>query len=277
MGCGHDAAAAPGRAVAGSAGGAVARSPASGQEAGACDRLQPRQGQEAGALSRADRRRPGHSGRVATGRRRAGRDRRDGGRAVARRGQSLSAADRAHHRPERAPGAQEPAPAKAGGEAVPAGEKLVSLFEPHADIIVKGGREVQYGHKLNLATGKSGLILDVVVEAGNPADAERFLPMLDRQIARRGRPPPMAAMPVATISNKPRRAACRMSPSTRSAASPLPTWSRAPGSIAGCATSAPGSRPASPASNAPMAEHAAPGAGSTISRPTSGPPSSPTT
>ena len=79
------------------------------------------------------------------------------------------------------------------GEAVPAGEKLVSLFEPHADIIVKGGRAVQYGHKLNLATGKSGLILDVVVEAGNPADAERFLPMLDRQIARRGAPPRQTA------------------------------------------------------------------------------------
>ena len=43
---------------------------------------------------------------------------------------------------------------------------------------------MQYGHKLNLATGKSGLILDVVIEAGNPADAERFLPMLDRHIAR---------------------------------------------------------------------------------------------
>ena len=87
------------------------------------------------------------------------------------------------------------------GEAVPAGEKLVSLFEPHADIILKGGRQVQYGHKLNLATGKSGLILDVVVEAGNPADAERFLPMLDRHMPararRRGRPPPMAAMPAA--------------------------------------------------------------------------------
>jgi IS5 family transposase len=78
-------------------------------------------------------------------------------------------------------------------EAVPAGEKLVSLFEPHADIIVKGGREVQYGHKLNLATGKSGLILDVVIEDGNPADAERFLPMLDRQIARRGAPPRQTA------------------------------------------------------------------------------------
>jgi len=79
------------------------------------------------------------------------------------------------------------------GEAVPAGEKLVSLFEPHADIIVKGGREVQYGHKLNLATGKSGLILDVVIEDGNPADAERFLPMLDRQIARHGAPPRQTA------------------------------------------------------------------------------------
>jgi IS5 family transposase len=75
------------------------------------------------------------------------------------------------------------------GQAVPAGEKLVSLFEPHADIIVKGARDVQYGHKLNLVTGKSGLILDVVIEAGNPADAERFLPMLDRHIARCGTPP----------------------------------------------------------------------------------------
>ena len=61
------------------------------------------------------------------------------------------------------------------GETVPAGKKLVSLFEPHADIIVKGGRQVQYGHKLNLATGKSGLVLDVVIEAGNPA-RRRALP-----------------------------------------------------------------------------------------------------
>jgi transposase, IS5 family len=75
------------------------------------------------------------------------------------------------------------------GEAVPAGDKLVSLFETHADIIVKGGRDVHYGHKLNLTTGRSGLILDVVVEAGNPADAERFLPMLERHIALCGTPP----------------------------------------------------------------------------------------
>jgi IS5 family transposase len=75
------------------------------------------------------------------------------------------------------------------GQAVPANEKLVSLFEPHADIIVKGARDVQYGHKISLVTGQSGLILDIVIEAGNPADAERFLPMLDRHIARCGTPP----------------------------------------------------------------------------------------
>ena len=79
------------------------------------------------------------------------------------------------------------------GEAVPSGEKLVSLFETHADIILKGGREVHYGHKLNLTTGRSGLILDVVVETGNPADAERFLPMLERHIARQGAPPRQTA------------------------------------------------------------------------------------
>src|SRR5262244_771386 len=79
------------------------------------------------------------------------------------------------------------------GEIVPASEKLVSLFEPHADIIVKGGRQVQYGHKLNLATGKSGLILDIVIETGNPADAERFVSMLDRHMARTGAPPRQTA------------------------------------------------------------------------------------
>ena len=79
------------------------------------------------------------------------------------------------------------------GEPVPAGEKLVSLFEPHADIIVKGSRDVDYGHKLNLTTGKSGLILDLVIEAGNPADRERLLPMLKRHIALYGKAPRQAA------------------------------------------------------------------------------------
>ncbi len=79
------------------------------------------------------------------------------------------------------------------GEAVAANEKIVSLFEPHADIIVKGGRDVQYGHKLNLTTGRSGLILDLVIEAGNPADSDRFLPMLKRHIAVYGEAPRQTA------------------------------------------------------------------------------------
>jgi IS5 family transposase len=79
------------------------------------------------------------------------------------------------------------------GEQVPASEKIVSLFEPHADVIVKGSRDVEYGHKLNLTTGRSGLILDLVIESGNPADSERFLPMLERHIAFYGRAPHQAA------------------------------------------------------------------------------------
>src|SRR4249919_3816125 len=79
------------------------------------------------------------------------------------------------------------------GEEVAADEKIVSLFDPHADIIVKGGREVEYGHKLNLTTGRSGLILDLVIEGGNPADSERFLPMLNRHIGFYGQAPRQTA------------------------------------------------------------------------------------
>lgn len=75
------------------------------------------------------------------------------------------------------------------GETVPATEKVVSLFEPHTDIIKKGGREVQYGHKVTLSTGKSGLVLDAVIETGNPPDTTCFLPMLERHITQYGRAP----------------------------------------------------------------------------------------
>ncbi|WP_095088125.1 ISNCY family transposase [Mesorhizobium sophorae] len=79
------------------------------------------------------------------------------------------------------------------GEPVPAREKLVSLFEPHADIIVKGSRDTEYGHKLNLTSGRSGMILDLVIEAGNPADSDRLLPMLERHIDIYGQAPRQAA------------------------------------------------------------------------------------
>ena len=66
------------------------------------------------------------------------------------------------------------------GEKVAASEKVVSVFEPHTDIIVKDRRDTQYGHKLNLTTGLHGMVLDVVVEEGNPADSSRLLPMIKR-------------------------------------------------------------------------------------------------
>jgi transposase, IS5 family len=67
------------------------------------------------------------------------------------------------------------------GEIVPASEKIFSLFEPHTDIIIKGNRKIIFGHKLNLTSGRSGLILDIVIEKGNPTDSERCIPMLKRQ------------------------------------------------------------------------------------------------
>lgn len=75
------------------------------------------------------------------------------------------------------------------GETVPAREKVVSLFEPHTDIIQKGGREVYYGHKVTLSTGRSGLVLDAVIEDGNPPDSKCCIPMLERHVARYGSVP----------------------------------------------------------------------------------------
>jgi IS5 family transposase len=75
------------------------------------------------------------------------------------------------------------------GETVPSGEKLVSIFETHTDIIVKDRRDTLYGHKLCLATGASGLITDCHVEKGNPADSTLAVSMVERHMERHGRAP----------------------------------------------------------------------------------------
>jgi transposase, IS5 family len=80
------------------------------------------------------------------------------------------------------------------GECVPVEDKIFSLFEPHTDIIAKGNRKTIFGHKLNLTSGHSGLILDVVIEEGNPADSQRCIPMLERQKEIYGKYPEKAAM-----------------------------------------------------------------------------------
>ena len=74
-------------------------------------------------------------------------------------------------------------------EKVPASEKIVSLFETHTDIIVKDRRDTEYGHKIFLTSGPSNLVLDCLMERGNPADADRFLHLLERHTEMYRRPP----------------------------------------------------------------------------------------
>ncbi len=78
------------------------------------------------------------------------------------------------------------------GETVPSGEKLVSIFETHTDIIVKDRRATLYGHKLCLTTGASGLITDCQVEKGNPADSTLAIEMVERHMERYGHAPKQA-------------------------------------------------------------------------------------
>ena len=67
------------------------------------------------------------------------------------------------------------------GENVPARQKIVSIFEPHTDIIIKDRRDTYYGHKICLTGGASNLILDCLIVEGNPADTNLATTMLDRQ------------------------------------------------------------------------------------------------
>lgn len=55
--------------------------------------------------------------------------------------------------------------------AVPAQEKIVSIFEEHTDILVKGFRDVVFGHKVAITTGRSCLVLRLAVLDGNPKDS----------------------------------------------------------------------------------------------------------
>jgi len=66
------------------------------------------------------------------------------------------------------------------GLSVPAAQKVVSIFEPHTDVLVKDRRDTFYGHKIYLSGGGSNLICDCVIEDGNPADSQLVEKMLNR-------------------------------------------------------------------------------------------------
>lgn len=79
------------------------------------------------------------------------------------------------------------------GQPVPNDQKLFSIYELHTDIIVKGSREVLFGHKVNLTDGKSKLILDCEVFKGNPSDTRSFNHSIEKVKENYSRTPKSAA------------------------------------------------------------------------------------
>lgn len=81
------------------------------------------------------------------------------------------------------------------GESVPATEKVVSVFEPHAAIIRRGkaGRDTEYGRKLWLDEVDGGIISGYRVLAGNAADCEQLGPALQNHKRLFGRSPDLVA------------------------------------------------------------------------------------
>jgi transposase, IS5 family len=68
-------------------------------------------------------------------------------------------------------------------------EKVISQTERRVFHGVKGSREVEFGHKVFLTGGKTGMILDCVLERGNPNDTVLFPILMGRQERVYGRPP----------------------------------------------------------------------------------------
>jgi IS5 family transposase len=93
-----------------------------------------------------------------------------------------------------------------GDESVPAAEKVVSLFEPHTQIIRRGkvNQPTEFGRKVWLDEVDGGIISRYAVLAGNPADASQVAPTLAHHLRLFGRPPNLFAgdRGVATAANE---------------------------------------------------------------------------
>jgi IS5 family transposase len=81
------------------------------------------------------------------------------------------------------------------GEQVPACEKIVSIFEPHTDIICRGkaNRPVEFGRKLWVDEVEGGIVSHYRILDGNPSDSAQWKPSLDHHIDQFGRPPYQAS------------------------------------------------------------------------------------
>lgn len=80
-------------------------------------------------------------------------------------------------------------------ETVPASEKIVSMFEPHTDIIKRGkaGKATEFGHKVWLDEVDGGIVSDYRILKGNPADSEQWQPAIEQHIEHFGKVPYQAS------------------------------------------------------------------------------------
>jgi len=71
------------------------------------------------------------------------------------------------------------------GEEVPAHEKVVSIFEEHTDIIMRGKTQspTEFGHKVVISTGASGIVTQYKVCEGNPSDGDMVGEILDKHVS----------------------------------------------------------------------------------------------
>lgn len=78
---------------------------------------------------------------------------------------------------------------------VPASEKLVSIFEPHTDIIRrnKAHKPTEFGHKVWLDEVDGGIVTRWDVLEGNPSDDRQWLPSLEHHSECFGKAPQQAS------------------------------------------------------------------------------------
>ena len=80
-------------------------------------------------------------------------------------------------------------------EKVPSAEKLVSIFEPHTDIICRGkpNKPTEYGHTVWLGEVEGGFIAQYEVLDGNPNDESQWQSTLEKHVQLFGQPPRQAS------------------------------------------------------------------------------------
>lgn len=69
---------------------------------------------------------------------------------------------------------------------VPAQDKVISVADPSASFIVKGGRETVVGYKPQLGRSGKGFVTGLIVPAGNAADSGQLIPMFQQVVDNTG-------------------------------------------------------------------------------------------